>query len=430
MPDPRYRAAVEVTPEALWSQQGQQVRRTAAQVSAAGADDLALATALRREFPDVDTALLSAVAAQQRLSERAAPRLGPWAHDMVLESTALEQATRRDVARYRAQSLRRRLTQLGLHRSPHVIDLGSGIGVDARALVESGFEVTVTDVDPWRCAAAQFNAALSGEPVHSRTGDVREWDLTGFAAAYVDPARRAAAGPRSAAGRRLRPISNPEQWSPPWSWVQHIAQQMPVVAKVAPGVDRRIAPADSEVEWIDHDGSTVEACVWFAPLAGSASDQLGPVRRATVVSDDPTAAESLTGSGLLPPTIAPMVGHLLIEPASSVIHAELVDELALALNAGRIHVTSSWLTADHLSPTALARAWQVMREFPVSPKALRSALADRGSVTWKTADAAVSADQQAQRVGHQPRRGGTTTTVILTADGRAFDVIPVGTGRK
>ena len=374
-------------------------------------------SALRRQHPEVDPALISALATQVRLQRRGQDRLGGWAADMVLEEEALQQATRREVARYRAGRLARLLSATHPIGDLTVADIGCGLGVDARALAETGLRVIAIERDPWRAEAAEVNLAAYASHVRVRRGDVLALDasfLEACDAAYVDPARRAPGGPRRIDGGRARATHDPSDWSPPWPWVLSLSERMPVVAKVAPGFDPGLAPSGADVEWIDHDGETVEATTWLGALGRG-------MRRATAVMAD--GAESLEApaseAGRSGPSTT-QTGLLLLEPSPGVARARLVGELAEQLGAPRLD-GGGWLTADAVPMTLLARSWQVLEEVPYGARELRAWLRGRGSVTWKTADAHVSAAQWDRRVGHRPA-GGTSVTVVITGQGRAFAV--------
>ena len=400
-----------VTPLELRSAEASALRAELAAVGPTNALDVV--TRLRRQFPNIEAELVSAVVTQAELARRGERRLGSWAHDMVLEPIALEQATRRDVARYRARQL---IGRLGLEH-PRVADLGCGIGVDARALAEAGCEVTVVDRDPWRCAAAVLNAELSGA-VHTLCADVRDVNLSNVDAAFVDPARRTPNAPRSIDGTRSTKEVDPASWSPPWPWVVQTSKALPLAAKASTGLPISAVPVNAEVEWIDHDGDTVEACVWFAPLASTR-------KRATVVPADPSQqAESLVASADSPAPVAASIQAFLVEPTPAVRRAGLVDELAHRFDLHRLRSDSHWLTTDTVPATQLARAWSVVAELPTQAKALRAALADRGPVTWKTNDVPVSAVEQQRRVRHQPVRGAEPTHVVLAAGGIVVEVTP------
>lgn len=374
-------------------------------------------SALRRQHPEADPELISALATQVRLQRRGQDRLGPWAADMVLEEEALQQATRRDVARYRAARLAGLLTADHAIRDQTVADIGCGLGVDARALAETGIHVIAIERDPWRAEAADVNLAAHTSHVRVLQADALSIDssvLDSCNAAYVDPARRAPGGPRRIDGGRTRATHDPSDWSPPWPWVLSLSERMPVVAKVAPGFDPRLAPAGADVEWIDHEGETVEAAVWLGPLGRG-------LRRATAVAAD--RAESLetpaSEAGRTGPVTA-QPGLLLLEPTPGVARAKLLADLAEQLGARRLD-GGGWLTADAAPASLLARPWRLVEEVPCAARELRAWLRGRGSVTWKTADARVSASEWDRRVGHRPA-GGSSVTIVITGQGRAFAV--------
>lgn len=379
--------------------------------------DPAALSRLRAAHPSTDPALTSALATQVRLSRRAADRLGPWAADMVLDEEALQQATRRDVALYRAARLAERLGSGRPGVGPMVADIGCGLGIDSRALAEAGLTVLAIERDPWRAEAAEINLAPYGDSVRIVCGDALVLDVDTLAscdAAYVDPARRAPGGPRRIDGGRSRASTDPHDWSPSWPWVLALSERIPVVAKVAPGFDPRLAPPGADVEWIDHDGETVEASVWLGPLGRG-------TRRATVVTSD--QYESIDAPRAEPPRPGPATavpGRLLLEPTPAAARAGLLGALAEGLGAARLD-GGGWLTGDEAPQTLLVRAWRIVAEVPHGARDLRAWLRGRGPVTWKTADAHVSASDWDRRVGHRPDRG-SPVTIVVSGQGRAFAV--------
>ena len=190
---------------------------------------------------------------------------------------------------------------------------------------------------------------------------------------------------------------------------------MPVVAKVAPGIDTRLAPASADVEWIDHDGQTVEATCWMGP------DGNGERRATAIVGDAIDSIWRAQEPDLTGPATS-MASGLLIEPTPAVVRAHLVGNLAERLGACRLD-GGTWLTADACADTPLVRTWRIVDEVPHGVRELRAWLRGRGSVTWKTADARVSAADWDRRVGHRPSRG-TPATVVITGQGRAFAAEP------
>lgn len=378
-----------------------------------GPDGLAAVSAVRRAHPEVAPDLISALATQARLRERARPRLGAWADELVLSDAGLQQASRAEVARYRGTELARRLGRVDVT----VADLGCGLGIDALGLAAAGFDVRAVECDPWTAEAAAINAAIVPGRLTVECADAMTFELKGCAAAFCDPARRDESGPSNREGTRTRGYADPSQWSPPWSWVRELSGRLPVVAKAAPGLPGSHVPDDAEREWIACDGELVETCVWFAPLAAASrrATAIDPGGRASVSDRD---SESHATSE--PATV-------LVEASAAVVRARLLPALAGRLGIAAVRGSSHWLTADAPLSDPLARCWHVERELPADPLELRAALRGRGSVTWKTRDIQTGAEDIARRVGHRLARTGTAITVAwVRVDGRphAYEVVP------
>ncbi len=385
------------------------------------ATDPAALTRFRRAHPWADAALVAGLATQVRLQRRALPRLGPCAHDLILDEEALQQATRTMVANYRARAMAH---QLGLVQvaGTEIADIGCGLGLDARALAEAGFRVLAIERDPWRAEAAEINLAPYSDRARVLCADATALDpqvLATCAAAYVDPARRATGAPRRADGGRARAVTSPESWSPPWPWVLTLAQRMPVIVKAAPGFDSRHAPTDADIEWIDQAGETLETTVWMRWGQGA---QRPAELRATVV--DAEQSVSITRPRDSAPRQGPSTSTIrtwLLEPSPAVVRAGLVGAFAEDSGAARLD-GGSWLTADAPAGAPLARAWRVLAEVPSAARELRDWLRPYGAVTWKTSDTRASAADWDRRVSHRPARDGSAVTIIVTAQGRAVAV--------
>jgi len=387
---------------------------TALEAGLAGIDPLVAVTTARRAHPEIDPELISALASQARLRERARERLGAWAQHLVLTDGGLQQASRAPVALYRGAELARRLGRSDVT----IADLGCGLGVDALGLASAGFDVRAVESDPWTAEAAHINAAIMAGRMTVECADALTIELGGCAAAFCDPARRDEHGPSNRAGTRARGYADPSQWSPPWPWVRALADRLPVVAKAAPGLSRSHVPDDAEREWIACDGELVETCVWFAPLAAA-------TRRATAI--DPGGLSSISDRD--PPSDALAEPRaVLVEASAAVVRARLLPALTARLGIAAVRGSSHWLTADVPLSDPLARCWHVERELPAEPVELRAALRGHGSVTWKTRDIDTGADDIARRVGHRRTRAGTAVTVAwVRVDGqpRAYEVTPM-----
>ncbi|MEU6529227.1 methyltransferase domain-containing protein [Streptomyces sp. NPDC046928] len=348
------------------------------------ADELAVATRLRREHP---AGLVSAALGQARLRQRAAAKFG--AEDaglMYFTPNGVEQSTRASVAAYRAARMR----ELGIGS---VADLCCGIGGDAIALARAGIRVLAVDRDPVTVAAARANMAALGlaDLVEVREADVTEVGTDGFDAVFVDPARR---------GGRGR-IFDPEAYSPPLSWAVEAARTAPHAAlKVAPGIPHEAVPGDAEAEWISDGGDVKEAVLWFGTAPGAVRATLLPGPR------------SLLSRGLPDPAVRP-VGRYLYEPDGAVIRAHLVAEVAESLDGGLVDATIAYVTADELRPTPYATAYEITDRLPFNVKRLKALLRERevGTLTVKKRGSAVEPEELRRKVKPQ---GPNAATVFLT----------------
>ncbi|ELS55597.1 class I SAM-dependent methyltransferase [Streptomyces viridochromogenes] len=349
------------------------------------ADELAVATRLRREHP---AELVSAALGQARLRQRAVAKFGAAdAGRMFFTPNGVEQSTRASVAAYRAA----RMAELGVGS---VADLCCGIGGDAIALARAGIRVLAVDRDPQTAAAARANAeALGlGDLIEVREADVTEVGTDGYDAVFVDPARRS-----SKRGR----IFDPEAYSPPLSWAVEAALKAPHAAlKIAPGVPHEAVPAEAEAEWISDGGDVKEAVLWFGTAPGAVRATLLPGPR------------GLLGKGLPDPPVRP-VGRYLYEPDGAVIRAHLVAEAAEELQGGLLDPTIAYVTADELRPTPYATAYEITDQLPFNVKKLKALLRERevGILTVKKRGSAVEPEELRKKV--KPS-GPHSATVFLT----------------
>ncbi|QOV36195.1 methyltransferase domain-containing protein [Streptomyces ferrugineus] len=352
------------------------------------ADELAVATRLRREHP---AELVSAALGQARLRQRAVAKFGAAdAGRMFFTPNGVEQSTRASVAAYRAERLR----DLGV---TSVADLCCGIGGDAIALARAGIRVLAVDRDPVTAAVARANMAGLGLAglVEVREADVTEVDTAGYDAVFVDPARR---------GGRGR-IFDPEAYSPPLSWAVEAARRAPRAAlKIAPGIPHEMVPDDAEAEWISDGGDVKEAVLWFGTDPGAVRATLLPGPR------------SLLSRGLPDPRVRP-VGRYLYEPDGAVIRAHLVAEVADRLDGGLIDATIAYVTADELRPTRYATAYEITDQLPFNVKKLKALLRERevGVLTVKKRGSAVEPEELRRKV--KPRGPGSATVFLTRVAG-------------
>jgi hypothetical protein len=370
----------------------------------AGDDPLAAATALRTAgiAPDLAAAALT----QAELRVRASGKFGADATRMWFTRAGLEQATRARVATRRA----RRLAAAGV---THVVDLGCGIGSDTIAFARAGLRVTAVDADATTAAVAAANISTLGLDglVAVRHATAESVDLTAADAAFCDPARRRAAGR----------IFNPNAYSPPWTFVTSLVENVPTtVLKVAPGIDHARVPAGAEAEWVSVDGDVVEATLWCGPLASVA-------RRASLLAG--SAEATLVGSGTVVAAVGSIGGYV-YDPDGAVVRSHLVAEFA-SLVDGRLGDPSiAYVYADVLVATPFGRCFEVHDVMPFSLKRLRSSLRDRGigRLTIKKRGSPLEPSQLRRDL---KLHGTAELTIILTRVAGAPTVLlcsPVGAG--
>jgi SAM-dependent methyltransferase len=388
----------------------------AAAGDAAAVDPLKAVTALRKALPQLDAPDASAVLTQVRLRRRARPRLGDLVDNLLLTEDGLEQATRTVVADQRA----RRYADAG---ATHVADLGCGLGLDSAAFARVGLRVTAVERDPVVAALARRNVAALGLAglVTVLDGDITDEQVLTAAladadAAYADPARRDPATQRD--GRSAR-VTDPDSWSPPWSWVVALAARVPrTAAKVAPGVDHTFIPDGGCGTWTSVDGQLVEA-----ELAWPALARAGFRRSAEVLRTGATFPTiewcSVDLADEEPPPVGP-VGAWLLEPDDSVIRSGLVSHVASRVEGRLIDPRVAYVTTDaDIDVAPLAARFRVVEALPYDVDALRAALVARGVGHVVVKKRAIGADPDDVRRRLRLPAAPGSAVVLLTRIGDA-----------
>jgi hypothetical protein len=372
-----------------------------AAATAAEGTPLRVQKSLRATSPGATEEKAERVAAalgQVELRQRAAAKLGDDAARLYFTRDGLEQATRSTVARHRAS----RVALVG----PTVVDLTCGIGGDLVAFARAGLTTAGIDLDPLRVEMARANLAALGLGGAVQVGDATALDVTPFATAYADPARR------SARGRSFRA----DDWTPPWSFAESLLTGRACI-KVAPGIPHSLVPDRAEAEWVSDAGEVKEAAIWSPALATVA-------RRATVIGRGGLATltdEDDPGAGV------GGVGRFLYEPDGAVIRAGLVTAVAAGVEGHLVDRKIAYVTSDAAFHTPFARSYRVVEEVPFREKQLRAALSERnvGTLTIKKRGVGISPEQLRQRLA---LRGDEVATLVLTrvaGEGTALLVEPL-----
>jgi len=387
-------------------------------------DSLRLVTWLRKRFSQAEAA---ALLDQAVLRRSAGPRGGgkfPQAERMLFVDEALEQASSRAVAVYRAGLL-------VAHGVRTVADLGCGIGADTIAMAEAGLRVVAVELDPVRARLAAANVAAVGlaDRVQVLCADWTPPESAGALtlagplaadAAFVDPARRLGGG--GDVGRRR--VFSLHDMVPPLSAIRSLRAQVPdVLVKVAPGVDLDEVPADAAVTFVAEGIHLKEAMLSFGALRPLRSRQavVLPGPHVFVVEADRGQPRAHRRFDI--PDIR-TVQDVLYEPNPAVLRAGLVRDLGRRLHAGQLDPEIAYLTADDLVPTPFARAWPVERDGPFNLKELNRWLREAGvgRVIVKKRGSPIEPDAFRRRL--KTTRGGPEKIVFLTqARGKPWMVL-------
>lgn len=365
--------------EALLSPRGQALLDRLAGQELAWDTSLRLAAELRRAYP---ADLVAAAAAQHALRLKARTKF-TRAMRMCFTRPGLEQASPEVTAQHRA----RRYT--GARR---IADLCAGIGGDLIALAQ-GRAALAVDLDPVHLRMAKRNAEVygAGEAVTTAHADVRDVDLAGIDAVFIDPARRCG-------DRRLRTGHS----EPPLDWCLALADRVSAVGiKAAPGLPRDMAPAGWELELVADRRDLKEAVLWSPALATAA-------RRATILP----AGDTLRSAPGPAVEIRPP-GAFLLDPNPAVTRAGLVEELARTLGSWKIDERIAFLSSPDEVRSPFARTLRVIESAPWNERhfARRLRALGIGAVDLRRRGLAGDIDQIHRRLKLQ---GDRRATVVMT----------------
>ncbi len=350
-------------------------------------------TELRRRFPAGQAA---ALLDQARLRKKATAKF-PHAERMFFNDEALQQASSRAVAVYRAQYFA---------EYQCVGDLGCGIGADMLALAETLPNVIAVEIDPVRARLAELNVAACGlaHRVQILRADWTKLSLD-IEAAFADPARRIE-------GRR---VFRPEDLTPPLSAILTLQTRTPNLAvKVAPGIAHADIPSQAEAEFISEHGEMKEALLRFGAL------RTGAQTRATLLP----GGHHMDSRAAVADIAEREPGAYLYEPDPAILRAGLVRHLATQLGAAQLDADIAYLTSDALAVTPFARVWQVIRHGHFHLKTLNHWLRElgAGNLVVKKRGSPVDPEEFRRRLKTTP--GGPAMTVFLThVQGKPWMVI-------
>lgn len=366
--------------DALLSAEGQALLAGLAASPPTSGGEIALITRLRKQHP---AALVAAAIETAELRRRAQSKFSN-ASRMYFTRAGLEQASSERMARHHATRY---------EPFDRIADLCCGIGGDLIGLAAAR-HVLAVDLDALHLRLAALNAAANGveNSVETRLADVRDVDLTGVAAVFVDPARRSS-------DRRFSVGAS----EPALSWCFALAERgIAVGVKAAPGLPTDVAPAGWEVEFVSERRELKECVLWSPALANVA-------RRATILPERHTLTERRDAM-----LDVRQPGRFLIDPDGAVTRAGLVKELGMALgNCWQIDDQIAFLSSDTAIETPFGRTLEIAASEPWGLGRLKQTLRalNVGSVDIRKRGSAVDVDEVQ---GKLKLSGSRAATVVLT----------------
>lgn len=328
---------------------------------------------------------------QVALRAKAREKFQAAAEQMFFTQLALEQATDRFVAAYKARRF-----QAGAPCA----DLCCGIGGDLSALAERGPAVGI-DCQEHKTLFAEANcrALGSSRDVRCVTSKVEDIDLCSFAMWHLDPDRR----PQG--GRTIRV----EDHEPSDIFIRALLATRPDGAlKLSPAA----APPDdwresAELEWISRGGECRQLVVWFGALAMRA----GSTSATRVMNDG--EHETISGTQNVIPESAKRIGRYIIEPDAAVLAAGLASALAERHELLALDPRIGYLTGDTAPCDRLSASFEVLAVLPFQTKRIKAFLRSRALGRLEVKKRGVPYDpEELRRQLHVP--GDEAATLIVT----------------
>ncbi len=365
------------------------------------ADVLSIITKLRKAgHPAL---LVTEVVTQARLRTRAKAKFGDFASSMLFTEAGLEQATRLQVAALHAERFK-------LAGYKNIADLGCGIGADSLAFASLGLSVTAIEQDAQTAALASFNLAPFPS-AEVKVSDAESFDLSGFDAVWLDPARRDL-GRKAAKHITL----SPADFSPDLEWCFGI--QKPKGIKLGPAFPLEMIPNNVEAQWVSHQGDLVELTLWFEGL----NQRIG--RSAMMLRDGKRYLFEGEGVNRF---ATEALKQYVYEPDYSLIRSQLLGDFANQQELTGISDGIAYLSSDQLNDSPWLKAYQVIEVVPLDESTIRKVLATRGIGKLEIKKRGVDITPEELRPKLKLKGEGAATLILTKVDDarRALIVQPI-----
>lgn len=213
-----------------------------------GGDKWQTSLQLKKKFPDIPPGELSGIV--EMVAARAkSEKLGELGDKALYSPLALEQASRPEIAAHHAEKF---------SGCRHVLEIGTGIGMDTAAIARVAGKVTSLELNPETAAMARHNLEVQGISnvtiMEGKAEDiVSGLNLDEFDGLWSDPSRRDENGARIRAVKDYRPSA---------LWVAGLPVKGPVGIKVSPGAFLDDPPDDFAVEVLGFRDECLEQTLW------------------------------------------------------------------------------------------------------------------------------------------------------------------------
>lgn len=339
---------------------------------------------------------------QAELRERARRKLGPEAGQLLFTREALEQASARPVAEWRAARLAAALGSGALGSGARVLEVGAATGGDTIPLARAGLRVVACELDPIRAGLLRWNVAAAGleDRVEVFEGDATVQRWSDLDAVYADPARRRE-------GRRSLGL---EAGSPPLSVIRAIGAPA-LLVKAAPGLDPEEVPGELGLAFVSLKREVKESLLAGGPLREvfAAGPEEG---RAWVLAEGEAGAHEFRGPRELPERVGEP-GAYMFDPDPALTRAGLIRALGRTLEAWQLDPRIVFLSGSAPRETPFASCHQVVQAGPFRRKTLAA---------WVRAEGAGRVDVKQRGLRGEPSRlvgklpltkGGPALTAFL-----------------
>ena len=315
---------------------------------------------------------------------------------------ALQQSTSWAVAQYKAK------------RFPggiNILDICSGIGVDAAALLARG-PVTSVDIDPAMSLRCLWNNQIwssetnpSGFQHEVQTTDAAQIDVSGRII-HADPDRRVG---------RDRPTTRLEQYCPNLDWMHKAIRS-------AAGGAIKLGPASNfmqkfpgcEIELISLNGECREATVWFGELAGE-----NDFRATLLPSGETISVPSL--SAYCP--LSEEVQQYIFDPDPAIVRSGMLEAVGEMHNLQRLDKADEYLTAGSIPETSFVTAFQVDAVLGNNPRELNRYLRTEPSRDYEIKCRHLSVDAAAVHKKLPRGDGPPRVLLFIRLNGKAKIVV-------